>query len=157
MEKNDRENMDVEKRENRAVTESLTRIKGEAFCERTVLCIPRHFTRIGEEAFPGKSEDRTVRGTEDRDLYRGACILWLQCIKTSIPAGNPGKAGKGLLCRMSNASEVYTLPASEDCQEAVFQSDVELKNIHFIKESQLIFIDANAFPGMQEAGTHRNP
>ena len=30
MEKNDRENMDVEKRENRAVTESLTRIKGEA-------------------------------------------------------------------------------------------------------------------------------
>ena len=51
MEKNDRENMDVEKRENRAVTESLTRIKGEAFCERTVLCIPRHFTRIGEEAF----------------------------------------------------------------------------------------------------------
>ena len=34
MEKNDRENMDVEKRENRAVTESLTRIKGEAFCER---------------------------------------------------------------------------------------------------------------------------
>lgn len=31
MEKNDRENMDVEKRENRAVTESLTRIKGKPF------------------------------------------------------------------------------------------------------------------------------
>lgn len=150
MEKNDRENMDVEKRENRAVTESLTRIKGEAFCERTVLCIPRHFTRIGEEAFPGKSEDRTVRGTEDRDLYRGACILWLQCIKTGISPGTLEKLGKGCFAECPTLQEVYIPSSLRRLPEAVFQSDVELKNIHFIKESQLIFIDANAFQGCKK-------
>lgn len=157
MEKNDRENMDVEKRENRAVTESLTRIKGEAFCERTVLCIPRHFTRIGEEAFPGKSEDRTVRGTEDRDLYRGACILWLQCIKTSIPAGNPGKAGKGLLCRMSNASGgLYPFQPQKTAGSGVPKRCGTEKH-SFYKGKPTDFYRCECVSGMQEAGTHRNP
>ena len=73
MEKNDRENMDVEKRENRAVTESLTRIKGKAFCERTVLCIPRHFTRIGEEAF---RENQRIERLEVPKIVTCICLLY---------------------------------------------------------------------------------
>ena len=150
MEKNDRENMDVEKRENRAVTESLTRIKGEAFCERTVLCIPRHFTRIGEEAF---RENQRIERLEvpkivtcigERAFYGCSALK-----RVSLP-GTLEKLGKGCFAECPTLQEVYIPSSLRRLPEAVFQSDVELKNIHFIKESQLIFIDANAFQGCKK-------
>ena len=111
MEKNDRENMDVEKRENRAVTESLTRIKGEAFCERTVLCIPRHFTRIGEEAF---RENQRIERLEvpkivtcigERAFYGCSALK-----RVSLP-GTLEKLGKGCFTPSRKTNQPHQLPA----------------------------------------------
>ena len=105
--------MDVEKRENRAVTESLTRIKGEAFCERTVLCIPRHFTRIGEEAF---RENQRIERLEVPKIV--TCIGERAFYGCSALNREPWKSWeRAALQNVQRFRRSISLPASEDCRK----------------------------------------
>lgn len=89
--------------------------------------VPKIVTCIGERAFYGCSALKRV----------------------SLP-GTLEKLGKGCFAECPTLQEVYIPSSLRRLPEAVFQSDVELKNIHFIKESQLIFKDANAFQGCKK-------
>lgn len=150
MEKGEKVKTGVEKREDKAVTESLTRKKGEAFCERTVLCVPRNFTAIGEEAFLENQRierlevPKTVVSIGERAFF-GCSALNL----VSMP-GTLEKLGKGCFAECPKLREVYIPAGLRRLPEAVFRNDVELNQIHFIKGSHLIFLEASAFQGCKK-------